>query len=57
MIGAGIGAGVGLAAGAAAGLAIDRHPGDAIIPATPILAVEGVALGLLAGLVIGALVP
>lgn len=54
-IGAGVGAGVGLAIGAAIGMSYDRS-GNATVPATPYLAAEGFGIGLLAGLVIGALV-
>jgi F0F1-type ATP synthase assembly protein I len=54
-IGAGIGAGVGLVVGAAIGWQMDRT-NQGTIPATPIIAVEGAAIGFVAGAVIGALV-
>ena len=56
-IGAGIGAGAGLLIGGAVGLAIDSRPGDGFIPATPFVALEGAAVGLVAGIVVGALTP
>jgi|GEM_PF-1615759 len=55
-IGAGIGAGVGLVVGAAIGWQTDRT-NQGTIPATPIFAIEGAAIGFVAGVVIGALVP
>jgi hypothetical protein len=54
-IGAGIGAGVGLVLGAAIGLGMDRHPGDGMIPATPFVAAEGLGIGLVVGLIAGAM--
>ena len=56
-IGAGIGAGAGLLIGGAVGLVLDNGPGAGFIPATPIVAVEGIAIGVVAGLVVGALIP
>ncbi len=56
-IGAGIGAGAGLVIGGAVGLVMDSRPGDGFIPATPFVALEGIAVGLVAGIVVGALIP
>ena len=56
-IGAGIGAGAGLLIGGAVGLVLDNGPGAGFIPATPIVAVEGIAIGVVAVLVVGALIP
>lgn len=52
-VGAAIGGGVGLVVGAAVGALIDSRPSDAIIPATPILAVVGLGVGVVGGLLFG----
>ena len=53
-VGGAIGAAAGLVVGAAAGLLQDSRNQDGMIPATPFFAVEGLGLGLIVGLAIGA---
>ena len=55
-ISAGVGAGVGVVLGATIGWGIDKRPGDGFMPAAPFVASEGLAIGLVVGLVAGAMV-
>jgi len=58
LIGGLIGALTGLAIGGGIGLWIDTHPADdAMIPATPLLGSFGAAVGLVTGLLVGAIWP
>lgn len=57
-IGAAAGVVAGGAIGAGVGAIMDSHDrGDATVLASPILGVEGAAIGLVTGLVVGALIP